>query len=109
MIAGKSYKEVSLELNGKESFAIGFENKSGGFELRSQAFKGSASPKDVTLIESKILKTIVVLEGFFGFVFYQTLHQKSPLTNFLVLNFLAFFDKSRKLIKKHKEINLHLD
>jgi DNA primase len=47
-IAEKFCKEVNFELNGKQFFAIGFENKSGGFELRNQLFKGSTSPKDVT-------------------------------------------------------------
>lgn len=38
-IAQKFCKEVRFELNEKENFAIGFKNKSGGFELRNERFK----------------------------------------------------------------------
>ncbi len=44
-IADKYCKEVDFELYGKQYFAIGFENKSGGFELRNKHFKGSSSLK----------------------------------------------------------------
>jgi hypothetical protein len=42
---------------------------------------------------------------------YQTIHhnQEHPLTNFLVLNSLSFFQKSRGLLEKHNTINLYLD
>ncbi len=49
-IAKKYCKEVDFELHNKKYFAIGFENKSGGFELRNQYFKGSSSPKMLQLL-----------------------------------------------------------
>jgi hypothetical protein len=110
-IATKYCHEVEFELNAKRYFAIGFENKSGGFELRNEHFKGSSSPKDVTLIEQKNSNYIAVFEGFFSFLSYQTLHQNNPaqLTNFLVLNSLSFFEKSREIMEQHQQINLYLD
>ena len=109
-IAKKYCKEVNFELNGKQFFAVGFENKSGGFELRNQHFKGSSSPKNVTLINHPDCKNIAVFEGVFSFLSYQTLHQKNaPLTNFLVLNSISFFKKSRQLMEEHRKINLYLD
>jgi len=39
-IAGKYCKEVDFELNDRRYFAIGFENRSGEFELRNEHFKG---------------------------------------------------------------------
>ena len=110
-IAKKYCKEVHFELNGRQNFAIGFENKSGGFELRNSVFKGSSSPKDVTQIQVSQAKKIAVFEGFFSFLSYQTIHQKSAarLTNFLVLNSLSFFKKSRQLMEENQKINLYLD
>ena len=36
--------------NGKNYFAIGFKNKSGGYEVRNRFFKGCMSPMDITHI-----------------------------------------------------------
>lgn len=109
-IANRYCREVDFMLYDKKYTAIGFQNNSGGFELRSEHFKGSSSPKDVTLIE-KNFNAVSVFEGFFSFLSFQALHQnKQPsLTNFLVLNSLAFFEKSRPVMEKHDAINLYLD
>ena len=101
---------MDFELNDKRYTAIGFENRSGGFELRNPFFKGSSSPKDVTYLEIDKTKDVAVFEGFFSFLSYQALHQKEPqLTNFLVLNSLAFFEKSRQLMEEHRKVFLYLD
>ena len=57
------------------------------------------------------LKPIAVFEGFFDFLTYQTIHQNQqlPLTDFLVLNSLAFFERSLLLMEKHEHIYLYLD
>lgn len=44
-IAGRFCKEVSYGIRGKRYFAIGFMNRSGGYELRNPIFKGCISPK----------------------------------------------------------------
>ncbi|MEP6683595.1 MAG: toprim domain-containing protein [Parafilimonas sp.] len=56
-------------------------------------------------------KSIAVFEGFFDFLTYQTIHQNQtqPLTNFLVLNALSFFERSLRLMEKHDSIHLYLD
>ena len=110
-VAKKYCKEVDFELNKRKCFAIGFENKSGGFELRNSLFKGSSSPKDVTQISTPVAKEISVFEGFFSFLSYQILQQNNNhlLTNFLVLNSLSFFEKSRELMEKNEKVHLYLD
>lgn len=109
-VAEKYCKEVAFELNGRRNFAIGFENKSGGFELRNSLFKGSSSPKDITHIITSPSNEVGVFEGFFSFLSYQTIHQKdTELTNFLVLNSLAFLEKSRQLMEQYGKVNLYLD
>jgi len=110
-IANKYCSEVSFELNNKIYKAIGFKNAAGGYELRNVFFKGSSSPKYVSYFNSKNAKSITVFEGFFDFLSYQTIHQnqEQALTNFLVLNSLAFFERSLLLMEKHDKIHLYLD
>ena len=54
---------------------------------------------------------IAVFEGFFDFLTYQTIHQNQtkPLTDFLILNSLSFFERSLLLMEKHEQIHLYLD
>ena len=103
-------KEVEFILYDKKHTALGFENNSGGFELRNPYFKGSSSPKAVTLISNNS-EDISVFEGFFSFLSFHVLHQKhsQPLTNFLVLNSLSFFERSRLKLEEHNKIHLYLD
>jgi hypothetical protein len=102
--------EVAFELYGKKYLAIGFQNSTGGYELRSENFKGSSSPKDCTFIENK-QESIAVFEGFFSFLSFQTLvHERDlPLTNYLVLNSLAFFQKARSIMDPYGQVQLYLD
>ena len=49
-IAAKFCKEVDFLLYGKVRTVIGFQNNSGGYELRSADFKGSSFQKEVTFV-----------------------------------------------------------
>ena len=93
----KFCKEISYELQGKNCYAIGFKNDAGGYELRNEYFKGSSSPKDITLIDNGA-KQMAVFEGFFNFLSYQSLHQKSeqPHSDFLILNSVSFLEKANR-------------
>jgi hypothetical protein len=104
-------EEVHFELHSKAYYAIGFGNNSGGYELRNRYFKGSSSPKDVTLIERNGAAELAVFEGFFSFLSYLVLYRNEPqpLTNFLVLNSLSFFNRSMELMEQHPKISLYLD
>lgn len=109
-IAGRFCQEVDFLLYGKKQTVIGFQNNAGGYELRSPNFKGSSSPKDITFIDNGS-KSLSVFEGFFNYLSYRTMshNAREPLTNFLVLNSLSFFQKSRNLMEDHERINLYLD
>ncbi len=94
----------------REFSALGFKNNAGGYELRNEFFKGSSSPKYVSYFDNNAIDKIKVFEGFFDFMSYQTLNQNQPeLTNFLVLNSLAFFERNLLLMEKHESIHLYLD
>jgi Toprim-like/CHC2 zinc finger len=109
-IAAQYCRQVHYELYGKKYFAIGFPNRSGGYELRNEFFKASSSPKDITVIEHGAGR-IAVFEGFFDFLSWLTMlhHQPQPLTNFLVLNTLAYFDKALPILEKYPSVQLYLD
>jgi len=103
--------EVHYQLNNKDYYAIGFANNSGGFELRNKYFKGSSSPKDSTLIRNEGAEQLTVVEGFFSFLSYQSIHkaQAQPITDFLVLNSLSFVQKNIDRLQSYASTKLMLD
>jgi DNA primase len=109
-IAHNSCLEVDFLLYGKKHTVIGFPNRSGGYELRSEHFKGSSSPKDISFFDSNTPE-VIVFEGFFNYLSFQAInqHQQAQLTSCLVLNSLSFLEKSRPLMEKHNQIILTLD
>jgi len=109
-IASQYCKEVGFELHGKPQLAIGFPNRSGGYELRNAWFKGSSAPKDITLVHNDA-ETLSVFEGFFDFLSFASIHQKQalPATNFLILNSTSLLEKNRPLLEQHQRIHLYLD
>ena len=106
----KAYcKEVSFKLNDKSFYAIGFQNDSKGFELRCKYFKGSSSPKDVTLIKNNSDK-LLLFEGFIDFLSWFSCKQFFIGNHdYLILNTLSFLNKSKALIKEYNEVLLFLD
>jgi hypothetical protein len=102
--------EIFFSLNNKGYKAIGFKNNAGAYELRNEYFKGSSSPKFISYTDNNS-KSTTVFEGFFDLLSYQTFNRgkEQALTNFLVLNSLAFFERSLLLMEKHERIKLCLD
>jgi len=109
-IAGKFCQEATYTNGGKEYFAIAFKNDAGGYELRNKYFKNGSSPKGVTHIKNGH-SSIAVFEGFFDFLSFQTLFKNSDKINsdFLILNSLSFFEKSRPIMEGYQEIRLFMD
>jgi hypothetical protein len=106
-------KEVGFTIGARSYLAIGFENRAGGFELRNRWFKGSSSPKDVSVIDHGS-PSICVVEGFMDFLSLLTLNQKRvielPLkSNFLILNSLSFLNKNISLLQSNDDVRLFLD
>lgn len=109
-VANKFCKEIDYELYGKCYYALGFKNDAGGYELRNEKFKGSSSPKDITLIKNGA-ENLSVFEGFFNFLSYLTIHQKQeqPERDFLILNSTSFFERSLPLMQSYKNKHLFVD
>ena len=59
----------------------------------------------------KNAENLTVFEGFFDFLSYQTIYknQSSSSSDFLILNSLAFLEKSRSYMEYHSAIHLFLD
>ncbi len=110
-IAVQYCREVHYQIGGKTFYAIGFKNDLGGYELRNSFFKGSSSPKGITSIKAAVsTETISVFEGFFDFLSYLTCLSKTVSNgDFLILNSLAFFETSRKVMDTYQQVNLFLD
>lgn len=105
--------EVEFSIKGRSYLAIGFATNSGSYELRNRWFKGSSSPKDITLLKADPDK-ICVLEGFIDFLSLRQLndHHLNRITNessFLVLNSLALLNRSIPIIKNFRDVNVFLD
>ena len=109
-IAEKFCKEIDFELYDKKYTAIGFRNDKGGYELRSENFKGSSSPKAPTFFEYDCGQ-VAVFEGFFDFLSFHTLIGENAVerSNVLVLNSLAFISQTKSIMDKHEIVNLYLD
>lgn len=113
-------KEVRFTIGSKKLYAIGFENLSGGFELRNAFYKGSLLKKDVSLIDLSIngqnisniqdreTKGVAVFEGFIDALSFIEL-QKSFAGDILVMNSIALLNKSIEHLKNYPDINLFLD
>ena len=108
-LAKEYCKEVSFKLNDKNFYAIGFQNDSKGYELRCKYFKGSCSPKDVTLIKNNADK-LLLFEGFIDFLSWFSCKQFfTGNHDYLILNTLSFLNKSKSVIKEYNEVLLFLD
>ncbi|GGH25169.1 DNA primase [Sphingobacterium alkalisoli] len=108
-IADNYCREVRYSIASRTYYAIGFQNRAGGWELRNAYFKGSSSPKDFTILYPH-RSCLCVFEGFIDFLSFITLVPEAENTySFLVLNSLSFFEKARPIMEAYIEVWLFLD
>ncbi|HUX94390.1 MAG TPA: toprim domain-containing protein [Bacteroidales bacterium] len=108
-LAKEYCKEVSFKLNDKNFYAIGFQNDSKGYELRCKYFKGSSTPKDITLIKNNTDK-LLLFEGFIDFLSWFSCNLfLTGKHDYLILNTLSFLNKSKSVINGYNEVLLFLD
>lgn len=109
-VARQFCQEVTYTIGDRSYYAIGFKNDAGGYELRNVGFKGSSSPKNITFIDNGKVE-VMVMEGFFNFLSFREINRdmQTPACNFLILNSLSLFEKSRPLMERHGKIHLLLD
>ena len=109
-IADKYCREVRYQMNNKLYYGIGFKTDSGSFEIRNSFLKSASSPKSITTFKNGA-DEVAVFEGFFDFLSYQVYAAKQSLnpTDFIVLNSLSFFEKSRTIMESYNQVKLYLD
>ena len=105
-------KEVHFAIGEKKLYAIGFENLSGGWELRNQFYKGSLLKKDISVVNLnnnlKKNKNVVVFEGFIdalSFVEMKPFYKGDVL----VMNSISLLNRTKEYLKNYSEIHLFLD
>lgn len=110
----KAYcKEVEFKIGLGIYKAIGFPNVAGAYDLRNHWFKGSSSPKEISLI-SNSSDRIAVTEGFIDFlsllkIDFPVIKSEIKDSDFLVLNSLRLIARTIPILKSKLEINLFLD
>ena len=106
-VASRFCCEVEYRHNGKQFFAVGFKNNSGGYEIRNRFFKGCVSPKDITLVSRKS-KVCHLYEGFMDFLSVVMLGIGRE-EDHIVLNSVANVPKVHRLLKDYGQVYCHLD
>ena len=102
-------REVHYAINAREYFAVGFRNDAGGWELRSERFKGSMSPKYITTIDNHS-DTVVAFEGFMDFLsFFSMKPDEWPHINIAVLNSVVNQPKAIPFLERHAMIHAFFD
>lgn len=83
-------RSVCYEVDGRTYTAIGFPNRTGGYELRDDRhFKGTIAPKDISVIGCVDgTKDIAhnIFEGFIDFLSFFTMKGKETISPSIVLN-----------------------
>ena len=108
-VAAAFCREVRYEINGRAFFAVGFRNDAGGWELRSERFKGGSSPKHITTIDNRS-DTVIAFEGFMDFLAYLSLKYPERLRiDAAVLNSVVNLPKAVPFISRHPVIHAFFD
>ncbi len=107
--ARKLCKEIHYLIGERTYFGIGLQNRSGGWELRNRYWKGSTSPKDVSMMGNRS-KKLAITEGMFDML---TLMELMPdidnSHDLLVLNSTAFVKRMITEIGEYENVELFLD
>lgn len=100
-IAKAYIKEVYYRNGTTNYFALGMENNSNGYEVRSSIFKGCILAKDVTLILSDGSTSVSIFEGFIDFLSLLSEKNISILkSNVIILHSTALIQIGISIIKE---------
>ena len=116
-LAKRECREVRYLTDGKPYFAVGFPNRSGGYEIRNKLFKGCIAPKDITHIRQEQPKeTCCLFEGFMDYLSFLTLRlERCPERpdldgqDHIVLNSTSNLSKAIRPLGGYGRIHCFLD
>lgn len=108
-IASACCREVHYAVGGRNYFAVGFRNDAGGWELRSEQFKGCVSPKRITTIDNRS-DAVVAFEGFMDFLSYLSMKPDEwQHIDVAVLNSVVHLPKAIPFLDRHATIHTFFD
>lgn len=116
-LAKRECREVRYLTDGKPYFAVGFPNRSGGYEIRNKLFKGCIAPKDITHIrQEQPRETCCLFEGFMDYLSFLTLRlERCPERpdldgqDYIVLNSTSNLSKAIRPLDGYGRIHCFLD
>lgn len=116
-LAKRECCEVRYLTDGKPYFAVGFPNRSGGYEIRNKFFKGCIAPKDITHIrQGEPKEACCLFEGFMDYLSFLTLrlercpdHPELDGQDYIVLNSTANLSKAMRPLGDYERIHCFLD
>ena len=116
-LAKRECCEVRYQTDGKPYFAVGFPNRSGGYEIRNKFFKGCIAPKDITHIrQTEPGETCCLFEGFMDYLSFLTLRQERHPDrpafdgqDCIVLNSVSNLSKALRPLGDYERIHCFLD
>ena len=116
-LAKRECCEVRYQTDGKPYFAVGFPNRSEGYEIRNKFFKGCIAPKDITHIrQGQTKETCYLFEGFMDYLSFLTLRlERCPERpeldgqDYIVLNSTANLSKAIRPLGDYEHIHCFLD
>ena len=116
-LAKRECREVRYLTDGKPYFAVGFPNRSGGYEIRNKFFKGCIAPKDITHIrQEQTRETCCLFEGFMDYLSFLTLRlERCPNCpdldgqDYIVLNSTSNLSKAIRPLGGYGRIHCFLD
>ena len=116
-LAKRECREVRYLTDGKPYFAVGFPNRSGGYEIRNKFFKGCIAPKDITHIrQEQPRETCCLFEGFMDYLSFLTLRlERCPNCpdldgqDYIVLNSTSNLSKAIRPLGGYGHIHCFLD
>lgn len=108
-VASSYCREVHYAIGGRNYFAVGFRNDAGGWELRSECFRGCVSPKQITTIDNRS-DTVVAFEGFMDFLSFLSMKPNEwQHIDVAVLNSVVHIPKAIPFLERHAMIHVFFD
>ena len=116
-LAKRECREVRYLTGETPYYAIGFPNRSGGYEIRNKHFKGCIAPKDITHIrQSEPKEACYIFEGFMDYLSFLTLRlERCPDRpeldgqDYIVLNSTSNLSKAIRPLGGYGRIHCFLD
>ena len=102
--------EIRYRMNDKNYFGIGFENDSGGYEIRNKYSKICLGKKGVSTIKNGSV-SLRIFEGFFDFISFKNVEnflEKEP-SDYIILNSVSMIHNIKNSLGNYENIELYFD